>query len=65
MPLYEYRCSACGERFTLLQPVSADAKGNPCPRCGSTATRRLISAFARAASAVSKALGGSCSSGGG
>lgn len=65
MPLYEYRCAACGEQFVLLQPVTADPKGNPCPRCGSTATRRIMSAFARAASALGRALGGSCDTGGG
>jgi putative FmdB family regulatory protein len=44
MPIYEYECESCGERFEEL--VAADAEGVPCAACGSTATRRLLSGFA-------------------
>ncbi len=33
MPLYEYRCTNCGERIEILQHVGAGAPGD-CPRCG-------------------------------
>ena len=33
MPLYEYSCSACGERLEVLQRVSAPPLA-VCPRCG-------------------------------
>ncbi len=49
MPMYEYRCDACGERFSLLQPMSAPRDGNPCPVCGDTRTRRVMSSFATSA----------------
>lgn len=42
MPLYEYRCPACGE-FELLLGMGAAGREAPCPVCG-TAARRLLSA---------------------
>lgn len=33
MPVYEYRCSSCGNHVEEIQPMGADAPG-PCPRCG-------------------------------
>jgi putative FmdB family regulatory protein len=41
MPIYEFECEECGERFEEL--VAADAAGVKCPGCGSTRTRRLLS----------------------
>ncbi|NMB75950.1 MAG: zinc ribbon domain-containing protein [Myxococcales bacterium] len=34
MPLYEYRCPACGERFELLRSASERDDEAQCPRCG-------------------------------
>jgi putative FmdB family regulatory protein len=42
MPLYEYRCTACGERTEVLQHLS-DSPLKECPRCGG-ALERVISA---------------------
>jgi putative FmdB family regulatory protein len=45
MPIYEYRCEACGTQFEEL--VSASAKsGPPCPSCGAKKPKRLYSMFA-------------------
>ncbi len=33
MPVYEYRCTACGDVVEELQPRGAAPPG-PCPRCG-------------------------------
>jgi putative FmdB family regulatory protein len=44
MPIYEYRCEACGERFEELVP--ADAPAPACPRCGAERAKRLMSAQA-------------------
>lgn len=33
MPVYEYRCRACGHRLEEVQPMGAGPPG-PCPRCG-------------------------------
>jgi putative FmdB family regulatory protein len=46
MPLYEYLCRHCGDRFTLLQSMSASREGHECPACGSRQTARAISSFA-------------------
>ena len=61
MPLYEYRCQCCGERFEQLVRAAAarDDRDGPqrggqeiaCPRCGAPEVERLFSAFARGASA--------------
>ena len=41
MPIYEFECEGCGERFEEL--VAAGVEGIECPQCGSKRTRRLIS----------------------
>lgn len=41
MPIYEYRCEACGEEFEEL--VSATADSPPCPKCKSKKTGKLLS----------------------
>ena len=41
MPLYEYACDACGERFERIQKFS-DPPVAECPTCGG-AVRKLIS----------------------
>ncbi|MDH7570843.1 MAG: zinc ribbon domain-containing protein [Armatimonadota bacterium] len=62
MPLYEYRCEACGKDFVLLQPMSASQSGWACPHCGSTQSRRKLSAFA---SRTATPGGGTASAGAG
>ena len=49
MPIYEYICTDCHERFEKLarRVVKADTPPPPCPHCGSANTRRIVSAFAR------------------
>ena len=44
MPTYEFQCAKCGERFTVVRPISSG--GAPaCPKCASRHTRQLPSAF--------------------
>jgi putative FmdB family regulatory protein len=42
MPIYEFECEECGGRFEEL--VSAGVPDPPCPACGSTRVKRLLSA---------------------
>lgn len=42
MPLYEYRCDACGERFELIQKFS-DPPPAACTKCGKGPVERLLS----------------------
>lgn len=46
MPLYEYVCKDCGERFERLVRGSADPETNRCPRCESSHVARVFSTFA-------------------
>jgi putative FmdB family regulatory protein len=41
MPLYEYECDACGERFERIQKFS-DPPVDKCPTCGGK-VRKLLS----------------------
>ena len=43
MPIYEYRCDACGAGHEALQKVS-DPMLTECPHCGEARLRKLISA---------------------
>lgn len=46
MPLYEYRCEGCGERFETVQSVTARAEDTACPHCKARKATRLMSMFA-------------------
>jgi len=46
MPLYEYRCRGCCERFEVLQRLGASGDDVLCPRCGEEKPERVLSTFA-------------------
>ena len=46
MPLYEYRCTACRKRVTVLTLRVGEEVQPTCDRCGSTALERMMSRFA-------------------
>jgi putative FmdB family regulatory protein len=43
VPIYDFACLACDERFDELQ--RSDATPPPCPTCGADETERLLSTF--------------------
>jgi len=43
MPIYEYRCSSCGQRVEVLVRNSGDASAL-CPECGAELSERLPTA---------------------
>ena len=45
MPIYEYRCAACGKRSSSLLP-SYSSPDPACPHCGKAELKRLVSTFA-------------------
>ncbi len=47
MPLYEYRCLKCRKRFTRLRTIAQRDEPQPCPACGATESKRLVSRVAR------------------
>ncbi len=49
MPIYEYECLDCGERFSHLWRTIQAAENQPapsCPSCQSAITRRVVSQVA-------------------
>ena len=42
MPLYEYECEECGQRFERIRKFSDPPLDEPCPKCGGP-IRKLIS----------------------
>jgi len=45
MPIYEYRCEECEERFEKLVRSSAQPCEPVCPKCGSKQVHKALSVF--------------------
>ena len=43
MPIYEYQCSMCGERFETFRGINDDDGEAECPICGEKKPRRIVS----------------------
>ncbi len=43
MPIYEYRCEACGFQKEFLQRIS-DAPLKDCPKCGKSSLAKMVTA---------------------
>ena len=56
MPIYEYRCATCGERFETLMARHGDP-APACTECGSGAVERVPAVFAVASPAPRPAAG--------
>lgn len=42
MPVYEYKCSKCGEKFEMRRSVFARNRNKAdCPKCGSPESERI------------------------
>jgi putative FmdB family regulatory protein len=61
MPIYEYRCAECEQKFEKRRRMSQADDEIACPECGSLDTSRGLSMFA----AFSKGNGGTSVSVGG
>jgi len=59
MPVYEYECTKCGERFELRRGMNDKDDEIRCPKCGTESPRRVFSLFAAGSSSASCAPGGS------
>jgi putative FmdB family regulatory protein len=46
MPLYEYVCKSCGERFEKLVRMSGQPLMIACPACAGDEVERALSTFA-------------------
>jgi putative FmdB family regulatory protein len=58
MPMFEYVCRACGERFEELRSAKDEGPGPLCPECGSEKVVKLVSAFATGATGATSASRG-------
>lgn len=67
MPLYEYHCQKCENRFELLRRLSDSDNDVVCPRCHSPEVEREISPLAGVGSSTRSGSAGtpdaSCGSG--
>ena len=43
MPIYEYKCDACGYQYEVIQKIS-DSPLLECPKCAQAKLRKLVSA---------------------
>ncbi|MBC7105214.1 MAG: zinc ribbon domain-containing protein [Firmicutes bacterium] len=60
MPIYEFRCAKCQERFERLCPVGETGENLSCPRCGEQRPVRVLSTFS--SRGTSGGTGGGCAS---
>lgn len=74
MPIYEFKCDDCQEKFELLCQKGATGEGEKCPSCSSDKIKKQLSLFCASSkvgkgeSAANVPLGGmggcsSCSGG--
>jgi len=59
LPIYEYECHKCGERFELRRSMSESDQDAKCPKCAEENVRRVVSAFATTCSTGSGTSTGS------
>ena len=65
MPIYEYRCESCAEKFEVLTRFAERDSAQVCPACESTRTRVLVSSFAVTGGSESSSLDFASEGGGG
>ncbi|MCD6359038.1 MAG: zinc ribbon domain-containing protein [Dehalococcoidia bacterium] len=66
MPIYEYQCSQCGEKFEVRQSIGEDGSKLNCPKCSALNPTRLLSSFSSPSSSTFNISGTSyptCSTG--
>jgi putative FmdB family regulatory protein len=49
MPIYEYECRICKERFEVLQKMNEDNSHLRCPKCQAGRPERVLSLFSSGA----------------
>jgi putative FmdB family regulatory protein len=60
MPLYEYRCQACGHDFETLRGLHDKDEDVVCPRCGEKKAQKLLSACCAVRGESSSGSAGAC-----
>ncbi len=60
MPIFEYKCEECTNKFEVLLKSSASEEKINCPKCGSVKNKKLFSAFS---ASVQSSSSGGCADG--
>lgn len=60
MPLYDYQCEKCGEKFEVRQRYGQDDSKVKCPKCNEPNPRKLITGFSTSASSNPSGEGKVC-----
>ena len=60
MPIYEYRCQECGEKFEKLVRFDTSTSEIECPKCGGRKVEKLISAFSAMMSSSAAVSASAC-----
>jgi len=65
MPVYEYECHDCGERFEHFVRAVGKVEALACPECGSEDVEKVVSLFGGVggSSAQSRSRAASCNTG--
>ena len=66
MPIYEYQCTHCEQRFEVRQAIGEDGSKLSCPECHAGTPKRLFSSFfspGSSADGLSETSCPTCSSG--
>jgi putative FmdB family regulatory protein len=63
MPIYEYVCNKCSEKFSLLRGINAKDDAQ-CPKCGSADVKKVLSSFCCSSGSGAGVSSGSMPSGG-
>ena len=58
MPIYEYECRSCKERFEVMQKMSEGNEELCCPKCDTDKPERVLSAFCSGSGKSSSGAGG-------
>ncbi|MDP2917521.1 MAG: zinc ribbon domain-containing protein [Dehalococcoidia bacterium] len=57
MPIYEYECAKCGERFELRRSLADKDSEIQCPGCGEKNPERVFSLFCTVGSSTGGSSG--------
>ena len=60
MPIYEYQCTQCGQKFEVRQALGEEGSNLSCPKCHAPNPTKLFSSFFSSSSSVTKFPETSC-----
>ncbi|MFO7444818.1 MAG: zinc ribbon domain-containing protein [Ignavibacteriaceae bacterium] len=63
MPLFEYKCKNCDTKYEVLHKSAVKQEEVACPKCHSTESKKLFSAFSASIDNSGGYSGSSCATG--